>query len=159
MKRNAKSGVFSAIRAAAASHKWLSAGTLLCAAASVLASLLPPLLLGRIIDRLTGGAPVLFPAALLYFGSLALEGVLSSAQETLLEIFGQKMTHALRSEMSAKLTRLHNDSNVLALGARVTGMELARAIAETWLTTPFSGEERHRRRIALLTDIENGKEL
>ena len=106
MKRNAKSGVFSAIRAAAAGHKWLSAGTLLCAAASVLASLLPPLLLGRIIDRLTGGAPVLFPAALLYFGSLALEGVLSSAQETLLEIFGQKMTHALRSEMSAKLTRL-----------------------------------------------------
>ena len=60
---------------------------------------------------------------------------------------------------SARLTRLHNDSNVLALGARVTGMELARAIAETWLTTPFSGEERHRRRIALLTDIENGKEL
>ena len=106
MKRNAKSGVFSAIRAAAASHKWLSAETLLCAAASVLASLLPPLLLGRIIDRLTGGVPVLFPAALLYFGSLALEGVLSSAQETLLEIFGQKMTHALRSEMSAKLTRL-----------------------------------------------------
>ncbi len=60
---------------------------------------------------------------------------------------------------SARLTRLHNDSNVLALGARVTGMELAHAIAETWLTTPFSGEERHRRRIALLTDIENGKEL
>ena len=42
----------------------------------------------------------------MYFGSLALEGVLSSGQETLLEIFGQKMTHALRSEMSVKLTRL-----------------------------------------------------
>ena len=106
MKRNKNSGVFAAIRAAAGSHKLLSAGTLLCAAASVLASLLPPLLLGQIIDSLTIGAPLVFTAALLYFGSLALESVLSSAQETLLEIFGQKMTHALRSELSAKLTRL-----------------------------------------------------
>ena len=72
----------------------------------VLASLLPPLLLGRIIDTLTGGTPLVLTAALLYFGSLALEGVLSSAQKTLLEIFGQKMAHALRSELSAKLTRL-----------------------------------------------------
>ena len=106
MKRNQSSGVFAAIRGAAAGHKLLSAGTLLCAAASVLTSLLPPLLLGQIIDDLTGGTPLVFTAALLYFGSLALEGVLSSAQETLLEIFGQKMTHALRSELSAKLTRL-----------------------------------------------------
>ena len=106
MKRNKNSGVFAAIRDAAGSHKLLSAGTLLCAAASVLSSLLPPLLLGQIIDSLTGGAPLVFTAALLYFGSLALESALSSAQETLLEIFGQKMTHALRSELSAKLTRL-----------------------------------------------------
>ena len=105
-KANRNPGVFAAIRSAAADHKLLSALTLLCAAASVLASLLPPLLLGRIIDTLTGGAPLSFTAALLYFGSLALEGVLSSAQETLLEVFGQKMTHALRSVLSAKLTRL-----------------------------------------------------
>ena len=103
MKRNS---VFAAVRGAAATHKLLSAGTILCAAASVLASLLPPLLLARIIDNLTGGMPLTFAAALLYFGSLALEGVLSSAQETLLEMFGQKMTHALRSEMSQKLTHL-----------------------------------------------------
>lgn len=106
MKRKTKGGVFAAIRTAAAGHKLLSTGTILCAAASVLASLLPPLLLGRIIDTLTGGTPLVFTAALLYFGSLALEGVLSSAQKTLLEIFGQKMAHALRSELSAKLTRL-----------------------------------------------------
>ena len=106
MKRNKKPGVFAAVRAAAASHKLLALGTVLCAAASVLASLLPPLLLARIIDGLTGGMPLAFTAALMYFGSLALEGVLSSGQETLLEIFGQKMTHALRSEMSSKLTRL-----------------------------------------------------
>lgn len=103
MKRNS---VFAAVCGAAEAQKLLSAGTLLCAAASVLASLLPPLLLARVIDGLTGGIPLTFAAALLYFGSLALEGVLASAQETLLEILGQKMTHALRAEMSRKLTRL-----------------------------------------------------
>lgn len=50
MKRNTKNGVFAAVRSAAAAHRLLSAGTVLCAAASVLASLLPPLLLGRIVD-------------------------------------------------------------------------------------------------------------
>ena len=103
MKRNS---VFAAVCGAAAASRLLSVGTLLCAAASVLASLLPPLLLARVIDGLTGGIPLTFAAALLYFGSLALEGVLTSAQETLLEILGQKMTHALRAEMSRKLTRL-----------------------------------------------------
>ena len=103
MKRNS---VFAAVCGAAAAHRLLSAGTLLCAAASVLASLLPPLLLARVIDGLTGGIPLTFAAALMYFGSLALEGVLTSAQETLLEILGQKMTHALRAAMSQKLTRL-----------------------------------------------------
>ena len=77
MKRNS---VFAAVCGAAAAHRLLSVGTLLCAAASVLASLLPPLLLARVIDGLTGGIPLTFAAALLYFGSLALEGVLTSAQ-------------------------------------------------------------------------------
>ena len=99
-------GVFSAIRMAAVSHHLLTVGTILCVAASVVAPLLPPLLLARIIDGLTAGIPLTFVAVLLYFGSLALEGVLSSAQESLLVLFGQKMTHALRSEMSQKLTRL-----------------------------------------------------
>ena len=99
-------GVFTALRMAAASHPLLTGGTLLCVAASVVASLLPPLLLARVIDQLTAGLPLTLWAVLLYFGSLALEGVLSSAQESLLVLFGQKMTHALRSEMSQKLTRL-----------------------------------------------------
>lgn len=103
MKRNS---VSAAVCGAAAAHRLLSAGTLICAAASVLAALLPPLLLARVIDGLTGGIPLTFAAALMYFGSLALEGVLASAQETLLEILGQKMTHALRAAMSQKLTRL-----------------------------------------------------
>ena len=106
MKTDRKNGVFTAIRMAAASHPLLTAGTLLCVAASVAASLLPPLLLARVIDKLTAGLPLTFWAVVAYFGSLALEGGFSSAQESLLVLFGQKMTHALRSEMSRKLTRL-----------------------------------------------------
>ena len=102
MKKN-KQCVFSTLGAAVSSHRFLAAGTVLCVAASVAVSLVPPLLLARIIDDLTGGIPVAFTAALIYFGSLVLEGLLSSAQETLLVLFGQKMTHALRSEMSRKL--------------------------------------------------------
>jgi len=106
MKPKNDHGVFAAVRMAAASHRLLTVGTVLCVAASVAASLLPPLLLARVIDRLTAGLPLSFLAVLLYFGSLALEGVLTSAQESLLVLFGQRMTHALRSEMSRKLSRL-----------------------------------------------------
>ena len=106
MKQKNDHGVFAAVRMAAASHRLLTVGTVLCVAASVAASLLPPLLLARVIDRLTAGLPLSFLAVLLYFGSLALDGVLTSAQESLLVLFGQRMTHALRSEMSRKLSRL-----------------------------------------------------
>ena len=105
MKKH-KTGVFDAVKTAALTHRGLTAGTMLCVAASVIMSLIPPLLLARIIDRLTGGMPLAFLAVLLYFGSLVLESILSSAQEALLVLFGQKMTHALRSEMSQKLTQL-----------------------------------------------------
>ena len=106
MKTKQKSGVFTTIRMAAAAHHLLTAGTILCVAASVAASLVPPLLLARVVDRLSEGAAQTFFAVLGYFCSLALEGILSSAQESLLVLFGQKMTHALRSEMSRKLTQL-----------------------------------------------------
>lgn len=106
MRNQKKAGVISALKTAVRSHRILTVSTLLCVAASVAASLIPPLLLKNMIDRLTGGMPLLFTAVLLYFGSLVLEGTLSSAQETLLVLFGQKMTHALRSEMSQKLIAL-----------------------------------------------------
>lgn len=57
--------------------------------------------------------------------------------------------------LSARLTREHNDTNVLALGAFITGEKLALAIVDTWLATPFSGEERHQRRIDAISQIEN----
>ena len=106
MKNRYKNGVFAALRMAAAAHHLLTLGTILCVAASVAATLIPPLLLASLIDSLTAGVPLTFLAVLAYFGSLVLEGVLSSAQESLLVLFGQKMTHALRSEMSRKLTKL-----------------------------------------------------
>ena len=106
MKKKTNESVFTAISSASRTHKLLTIGTVLCVAASVGASLIPPLLLAKIIDRLAGGISLTFTAVLLYYGSLVLESVLSSVQETLLILFGQKMTHALRSEMSQKLTRL-----------------------------------------------------
>lgn len=106
MKKKTNEGVFTAISLASRTHKLLTIGTVLCVAASVGASLIPPLFLAKIIDRLAGRISLTFTAVLLYYGSLVLESVLSSVQETLLILFGQKMTHALRSEMSQKLTRL-----------------------------------------------------
>ena len=54
--------------------------------------------------------------------------------------------------LSAKMTRLHNDANMLALGAGMVGENLALDIVETFLNTVFSGEERHQRRINLIED-------
>ena len=60
---------------------------------------------------------------------------------------------ALCSEpLSAKMTRLHNDANVLALGGKMVGENLAFEITDTFLDTPFSGEEKHSRRIAQIEE-------
>ena len=62
---------------------------------------------------------------------------------------------ALLSDVwSAKMTRLHNDTNVMAMGAGVVGENLALEIVDTWLGTEFSGDERHQRRIDKLMALE-----
>ena len=62
---------------------------------------------------------------------------------------------ALLSDVwSAKMTRLHNDTNVMAIGAGVVGTNLAFEIIETWLGTEFSGDARHQRRIDKLMELE-----
>lgn len=53
---------------------------------------------------------------------------------------------------SAKMTRLHNDANMLAMGAGIVGENLAMEIVDTFLGTEFSGEERHSKRIALIEE-------
>lgn len=57
--------------------------------------------------------------------------------------------------VSAKLTREHNDSNVLAMGQRIIGVELMKEIVRVWLTTEFSQDERHMRRIEKVSALEN----
>ncbi len=62
---------------------------------------------------------------------------------------------ALLSDIwSARMTRLHNDTNMMALGAGVVGENLALEIADTWLETEFSGEARHQRRIDKVMALE-----
>lgn len=56
--------------------------------------------------------------------------------------------------MSARLTREHNDTNMMAIGAGVVGENLALEIMHTWLKTPFSGEARHQRRIDKVMALE-----
>lgn len=58
--------------------------------------------------------------------------------------------------VSARFARLHNDANVLALGARIIGPELAREVVRVWLATPYEGG-RHDRRLAKLKAIEEGQ--
>lgn len=61
----------------------------------------------------------------------------------------------LSDVMSARLTREHNDTNMMAIGAGVTGEKLALEIVDTWLDTPFSSDARHQRRIDKVMALEN----
>jgi ribose 5-phosphate isomerase B len=58
---------------------------------------------------------------------------------------------------TAAMSRAHNNANMLALGGRVVGVDLAKMIVKTWLETEFSGDERHKRRIAQITALEQQK--
>ena len=60
----------------------------------------------------------------------------------------------LSDVLSAKMTRLHNDTNVMALGAGIVGTNLALEIVDTWIGTAFSGEARHQRRIDKVMALE-----
>ena len=91
-------------------RKLLSLGVVCAVCGAVAAALFPPMILGKIIDALTAGQSVSFAMALSYFALLALAGAMESLRESGLTVFGQKITHALRSRLMAKLTRLSADS-------------------------------------------------
>ena len=91
-------------------QKILSFGILAAVIGAIVTDLLPPLILGKIIDTITAGKAVTFAMIVLYFAPLALTGLMESAREGLLIIFGQKITHALRSSLMEKFGRLTTDN-------------------------------------------------
>ena len=91
-------------------EKGLSIGIILTVTGAVVISLFPPLVLGKIIDRIAGGNFPGFSMAAEYFLLIFLSGALESLRESFLTVFGQKMTHAFRSELSKKLVRLSADT-------------------------------------------------
>ena len=91
-------------------QKWLSAGIVCAVAGAILTALLPPLILGTIIDTMTTGNVVSFYLIFAYFGFTLLMGALESSREGLLIVFGQKITHALRSSLMDKFVSLTADS-------------------------------------------------
>ena len=91
-------------------QKWLSAGIVCAVAGAILTALLPPLILGTIIDTMTAGNVVSFYLIISYFGFTLLTGALESSREGLLIVFGQKITHALRSSLMDKYTDLTADA-------------------------------------------------
>ena len=90
-------------------HLWLSFAILAVVAGAVGAALVPPLVLGRIVDGLTAGERLTLRLPLWYLAFTALAGGLESARESALTVFGQKTTHALRSRLMEKEGRLPAD--------------------------------------------------
>ena len=90
-------------------QKYLSAGIFCAVVGAILLALVPPLILARIVDTITAGKTAAGSFLLLYFAALAAAGFLESAREGLLTIFGQKITHALRSALMEKFTALTAD--------------------------------------------------
>ena len=91
-------------------QKWLSLGMVVAVVGAVVATLIPPLILAKIVDTITAGTGVSVPFIVLYFLMLTLTGFLESAREGLLTVFGQKITHALRSRLMEKFVNLTADS-------------------------------------------------
>lgn len=91
-------------------QKWLSIGIVLAVVGAVVTALIPPLVLAKIVDTITAGKNVAFWTILLYFAMLALTGIMESAREGLLTVFGQKITHALRSSLMEKFGSLTSDN-------------------------------------------------
>lgn len=90
-------------------QKYLSAAIFCAVVGAILLALVPPLILARIVDTITAGKTAACSFLFLYFAALAAAGFLESAREGLLTVFGQKITHALRSALMEKFTALTAD--------------------------------------------------
>lgn len=88
-------------------EKWmLTAGIAITVAGAIVTALFPPLILAGIIDTVTSGTMPAFYMIIMYFGFLLITGIMESARETFLTVFGQKITHSLRSALMDKYSCL-----------------------------------------------------
>ena len=105
-KRQNVKNVRSVIRQTVTGYAGLSLGIMLAVAGAIVTALLPPWILGSIVDTITAGNAVPVALVILYFAFTVLTGLTESLREGLLTVFGQKITHALRSSMMEKYTNL-----------------------------------------------------
>ena len=105
-KRQNVKNVRSVIRQTVTGYAGLSLGILLAVAGAIVTALLPPWILGSIVDTITTGNTVPVAVVILYFAFTVLTGLTESLREGLLTVFGQKITRALRSSMMEKYTNL-----------------------------------------------------
>lgn len=105
-KRQNVKNVRSVIRQTVTGYAGLSLGILLAVAGAIVTALLPPWIRGSIVDTITAGNTVPVALVILYFAFTVLTGLTESLREGLLTVFGQKITHALRSSMMEKYTNL-----------------------------------------------------
>ena len=105
-KRQNVKNVRSVIRQTVTDYAGLSLGIVLAVAGAIVTALLPPWILGSIVDTITAGNAVPVALVILYFAFTVLTGLTESLREGLLTVFGQKITHALRSSMMEKYTNL-----------------------------------------------------
>ena len=105
-KRQNVKNVCSVIRQTVTGYAGLSLGIVLTVVGAIVTALLPPWILGSIVDTITEGNAVTVALVILYFAFTVLTGLTESVREGLLTIFGQKITHALRSSMMDKYTNL-----------------------------------------------------
>lgn len=91
-------------------RKWLSLGIIISVCGAVITALYPPLVLGKIVDTLTTGSQMPVYLVFLYMAFTVITGLMEATREGLLTVFGQKITHALRSRLMEHFVRLSTDS-------------------------------------------------
>ena len=107
-------------------RKWLSLGIIISVCGAVITALYPPLVLGKIVDTLTTGSQMPVYLVFLYMAFTVITGLMEATREGLLTVFGQKITHALRSGLMEHFVRLSTDS----LNKHETGAVVSRFVGD-----------------------------
>lgn len=107
-------------------RKWLSLGIIISVCGAVITALYPPLVLGKIVDTLTTGSQMPVYLVFLYMAFTVITGLMEATREGLLTVFGQKITHALRSGLMEHFVRLSTDS----LNKQEPGADVSRFVGD-----------------------------